>query len=472
MVFSSPIFLYAFLPLLLAAYYIIRNDTYRRAVLVLFSLVFYACGEPKNVLLMIALVAADYLFGLLVGNENAKPGVRRLFLVLAAVLNLGVLGFFKYLGFFCSNLNSVFGPGIAVPDVALPIGISFFTFQALSYVIDVYRGDAEPQRSFFSLLLYVSFFPQLIAGPIVRYKDIADQLSDRTVDIAKINDGLYRFAVGLGKKVLIADSCSTVVSALYGLEQPTVLGRWAAALFFTLQLYFDFSGYSDMAVGLGKMFGFEFRENFDHPLAARSATDFWRRWHISLGSFFRDYVYIPLGGNRRAQLRNILIVWLLTGLWHGASWNFVLWGLYYAVLLILEKTFLLKLFDLLPKAVSFVVSHVWTLFITVFGFAIFYSDGGFPTLLRDISLLFGGGAEGCLSDIFTESLIVNNVFLLAAAAILSTPLAAKLLSSLSARIGSYALTRIVKTVLLTVLIAVCTVRLVGNTYSPFLYFRF
>ncbi len=468
MVFSHLLFIYIFMPLLMLAYFVIKNDAYRRAVLVAFSLLFYAWGEPICVFLMIGLVLADYLFGLLIHNTLSRR-LRKFWLTLAVMANLSVLVVYKYLGFFTETVNTLFAASLPVADIIMPIGISFFTFQSLSYVIDVYRRDTDVQKSYFSLLLYVSFFPQLIAGPIVRYKDIESQIACRRVNVADFNEGLFRFSIGLAKKVMIADSCDTVVSSLYGLTDVTVASRWVGALFFTLQLYFDFSGYSDMAIGLGKMFGFKFNENFNYPLISRSATEFWRRWHISLGTFFRDYVYIPLGGNRHDHLRNIIVVWFLTGMWHGASWNFILWGLYYAVWLILEKKFLLKAFDKMPKVLSFILSHGYTLFITVFGFAIFYFDKG---LFKNIGYLFGVGTSG-FTDIFTNSVVMGNIFLLAAALVLSVPIVKTASEWLrSKKLLPYSLDRIIKTVFIIVVFAVSTMMLAGNTYSPFLYFRF
>lgn len=468
MVFSNPFFLYIFLPLVLLFYFISKNDTYRRTVLLVFSLIFYACGEPKCVFLMIALVFVDYAAGLLIGCTYSKV-LKRLCLILALIVNLGFLCYFKYLGFFAETANYIFGTSIYVLSIVMPIGISFFTFQAISYVIDVYREDTNPQGSFFKLLLYVSFFPQLIAGPIVRYKDIDRQLNHRNITPASFNEGLFRFAVGLAKKVLIADCCQTVITSLYSLNDVTVAARWVGAVFFTLQLYFDFSGYSDMAIGLARMFGFRLLENFDYPLVSSSVTEFWRRWHISLGTFFRDYVYIPLGGNRKRHIFNLIIVWFLTGLWHGASWNFVLWGLYYGFLLIIEKKFLLKLFDKMAKPVSFVLSHLYTVFITVFGFAIFYFD---KDLLRNIGYLFGQGTSS-FTDIYTNSIIMNNILLLAAAVILSAPVFPVIWNKLKEkRVLSYDMNRVIKTVVTVSLIALATVRLAGNSYSPFLYFRF
>ena len=468
MVFSNIFFLYVFLPALFLAYFVIKNNAYRRAVLIAFSLVFYAWGEPVYVFLMIGLVLADYIFGLLIAKTR-QVWLRKFWLVIAIVSNLSILGVYKYLGFFTETLNFIFNVTIPVVKLSMPIGISFFTFQTMSYVIDVYRGDADVQKSFFRLLLYVSFFPQLVAGPIVRYKDIEMQLSDRQVSLEKLNDGMFRFSVGLVKKVLIADCCDTAITALLSLSDVTFAGRWAAALFFTLQLYFDFSGYSDMAIGLGRMFGFEFLENFNYPLVSRSATEFWRRWHMSLGSFFRDYVYIPLGGNRHDQQRNILVVWFLTGLWHGASWNFILWGMYYGFLLMWEKKHYLKQIERMPKVISFVISHIYTIFITVFGFAIFYFE---KDLFKNLGYLFGIGCKS-VSDIFTTSIVMDNVLLLAAACLFSAPIIPALWKWLKehAKI-SYTAERIIKTLCVIAFVSVSTIRLVGDTYSAFLYFRF
>ena len=468
MVFSNLFFLYIFMPVLFLAYFIIKNNAYRRAVLVAFSLLFYAWGEPIYVFLMIGMVLADYIFGLLI-DKCISVTWKSFWLVLAVISNLTVLGFYKYLGFFTETVNAVFNVTIPVTELVMPIGISFFTFQTMSYVIDVYREDADVQKSFFRLLLYVSFFPQLIAGPIVRYKDIESQLDDRQVTIPQFNDGLFRFAMGLGKKVLIANSCDLAVTQLYSLSEVTFAGRWAGALFFTLQLYFDFSGYSDMAIGLGKMFGFSFLENFNYPLISRSATEFWRRWHMSLGTFFRDYVYIPLGGNRHDQQRNIMVVWFLTGMWHGASWNFILWGVYYGVLLMWEKKYFLSALEKMAKPVSFVLSHAYTLFITVFGFAIFYFDKG---LWKNLGYLFGIGVSG-VTNIFTTSVVMENIILLIAALILAMPVFPAFWKFLTEKCRlPYGAQRILKTVILMGLISICTVRLVGNSHNPFLYFRF
>lgn len=483
MPFSDLFFLYGFLPCLFLLYYVIPNSTWRRAVLLVFSLFFYAFGEPLYVFLMVGLVLADYLLGLAIEKANSLKW-KRLWLTLGVVSNLGVLVLYKYLGFLTGTVNHVFSLSIPVVSFVMPIGISFFTFQTMSYVIDVYRGDAPVQRSYFRLLLYVSLFPQLIAGPIVRYKDIEDQLDDRKVDLSLVADGLFRFSVGLAKKVWVADHLGSAVDMLYSLENVTVSGRWLGAVFYTLQLYFDFSGYSDMAIGLGHMLGFRFLENFNYPLISSSATEFWRRWHMSLGTFFRDYVYIPLGGNRRFQLRNIFIVWFLTGFWHGASWNFVLWGLYYGVLLTLEKKLLLPLLNkegdaALVRTLKRVLSHVYTVFITVFGFAIFYFD---KDLFKNIGYLFGIGTSS-VGDMYAASVLFEHLWLLLAACVLACPIipylgkkAHELLVRLETRMAregvAYAIERVYKTLAILLLVGVCTVMMAGDTYSAFLYFRF
>ncbi len=477
MIFSSLTFLYIFIPLLLILYYLVKNEAWRRAVLLLFSLVFYAWGEPVYILLLLAVALVDYLLGLGIGKVKARDGSTKRakgLLIAAVAVNLGVLAFFKYTGLLVETANYLPFIQLPVPNILLPIGISFFSFQSLSYVIDVYRDDAEVQRSYPKLLLYIMLFPQLIAGPIVRYKDVAEQLDHRVVTLEGMNEGIYRFAVGLGKKVIIANNCGLVCDSLLALDEVTVLARWSVALFFTLQLYYDFSGYSDMAVGLGRMFGFHFLENFNYPFVSGSATTFWRRWHMSLGTFFRDYVYIPLGGNRRHHLRNIFVVWFLTGFWHGASWNFALWGVYYGVLLVIEKFIVMPLGKKLPKwtaPITFLVSRAYFIFITLFGFSIFYFDKG---LTKNLGYLFGAGTVG-FTDLFTNSLLRQNVLLLVAAVLLSLPVV-PMLERLTKRLlpenAAYVTLRLVKTAAVVVLAAISTVLMVGNSYNPFLYFRF
>ena len=375
MVFSSIFFLFTFLPLSLLLYWMspakIKNFT-----LLAVSLFFYAWGEPVYVLLMIASILTNFVFGIFIESEliKEKRAVRRALFISAVVFNILILGFFKYYGFLAENINALFNADIAYSELPLPIGISFYTFQVLSYVIDVYLGKVRLQRNPVSFALYVTMFPQLIAGPIVRYSDIESQLEQRNVSASKFGEGAQRFIQGLGKKVLIANSMGALWDITQAMDMTgiSVFSAWLGIIAYTFQIYFDFSGYSDMAIGLGKMFGFEFMENFDHPYISRSVTEFWRRWHISLGTWFREYVYIPLGGNRCSrirQIRNIMAVWMLTGLWHGASWNFVVWGIYYGCLLLIEKMFLKKLIDNAPA----IISHVYCMLAVIIGWVLFAS---------------------------------------------------------------------------------------------------
>ena len=471
MIFSSLTFLYIFMPALLLLYYVVKNNGYRRIILLIFSLVFYAWGEPIYVLLLLGVTGISYIFGRLAKTtDNAKKS--KLFAGIGIGLILAVLVFFKYTTFILKSLCSV-GFNINVPNILLPIGISFFSFQAISYIVDVKRGDAEPQRSYLKLLLYISLFPQLIAGPIVRYKDIEKQLDDRHVDIAKINDGIWRFSIGLAKKAVIANNCGVASQKLIAIDGgANLLGIWLGTLFFTFQLYYDFSGYSDMAIGLGKMFGFDFMENFRYPFATTTATEYWKNWHISLGSFFRDYVYIPLGGNRRLQMRNILIVWVLTGMWHGASWNYIIWGIYYGALIVLEKYLLIPLGERLPKIVRAVVFKIYFIFITVFGMGIFLFEDG---LWKKLGYMFGVGIKE-VTNIYVSSITTQNLYLLIAALLFSLPIIPKLVKLI---VGNKAETdkvyiagRIVKTLLAIGMVAVSTLFIAGSSYNPFLYYRF
>ena len=369
MVFSSFTFLFIFLPLVLLTYFLAKKRQYRNIVLLVFSLIFYAWGEPVYVLLMLLSIIVNYFIALKI--ERRKKGKKK-WMIMDVIFNLGIIGFFKYGNFMIQNINSIFHSNIGEMNLALPIGISFYTFQVLSYVIDVYRKTVPAQKSMVNLGMYVTLFPQLIAGPIVRYETVAEEIENRKENFNEVVEGLKRFFIGLGKKVLIANQMALIADTIYGgdLEVTGTIALWLAAISYTLQIYFDFSGYSDMAIGLGRMFGFHFLENFNYPYIAKSITDFWRRWHISLSTWFRDYVYIPLGGNRVNKLkwlRNILVVWLLTGLWHGASWNFILWGVYYGVILIIEKVFLGKLIEKLPK----VLQHIYALFFIIIGWVIF-----------------------------------------------------------------------------------------------------
>ncbi|MDR1299711.1 MAG: MBOAT family protein [Oscillospiraceae bacterium] len=457
MVFSSLTFLCLFLPIFLVAYYMLPK--FRTATLVIFSVVFYAFGEPVWVAALLFSGSIDYFHGLIIA-KYPNSWQRRAALVSSLVLNLGLLATFKYAGFIVGSLNSLLGAAIPAPGLALPLGISFYTFQTLSYTVDVYRGEVRAQRSFMAFMSYVTMFPQLVAGPIVRYADIESRLARRRIDADGFSAGITRFACGLGKKVLLANAAGDAASTLLSRDAPlTVLGAWLGILFFAFQIYFDFSGYSDMAIGLGKMIGFEFKENFQYPYAASSITDFWRRWHISLSTFFRDYVYIPLGGSRRLIARNILVVWLLTGLWHGASWNFILWGAYYGAVLLLEKFVLHK--NVLRR-LPHILRHIYTMFLILIGWSIFYFTD-LPELGRFLSAAFGGAPAG---DFRVESVFYSNIFLLAALAIASTPLPSRIWARFRARLpaaeplGNMAV------------MALCFISLVGRSYNPFLYFRF
>ena len=468
MVFSSLTCLYLFLPACMLVYYMAPTTAARNWVLVLFSLLFYAWGEPVYVLLLIFSTLCNYGFGRLLARSERKKQI----MAAATVFNLGLLGFFKYSGFLMENLN-LLGFGFPVPQIALPIGISFYTFQALSYVIDVYRGEVQIQRSYLRFLLYVSLFPQLIAGPIVRYAELEDHLAERHTSPRAAFTGTTRFFVGLGKKVLVANYAGEMASKLLDgdLASQTALGGWLGILFFTFQLYFDFSGYSDMAIGLGRIFGFRYAENFNLPYCSRSITEFWRRWHISLGSFFRDYVYIPLGGNRKRQVLNLLIVWSLTGLWHGASWNFVLWGLYFFVLLFIEK----KLGDRVSR-VPTGLRIGFTFLLVVLGWVLFYfTDLG--RMGRFFQVLAGLGAG--LSNEQTNIILLNSLPLLFLCIVGSTPLPRTVgiifTNLFTGRGRSLARHRVYAGVTFAfdlLLLGLCTVSLIGSTLNAFLYFRF
>lgn len=465
MVFSSVSFLYYFLPAVLAIYFLLPKNL-KNAFLLLASIVFYFCGEPVYVFLMIGSILSGYLHGLWI-EKAKKSGRARLPLVSSIVVGLGLLGFFKYSDFFISNLNALFNGNLALLNLALPIGISFYTFQILSYAIDVYRGNVAAQKNLIDFAAYVSLFPQLIAGPIVRYADVARELKTRTHSFENFAYGVRRFTFGLAKKVLIANTLAELGKTFIYSDEKTVLFYWLAALAFTLQVYFDFSGYSDMAIGMGRMFGFRFLENFNYPFISQSAAEFWRRWHMSLGTWFRDYLYIPLGGNRVSipkWIRNILIVWLLTGLWHGAEWNFVVWGLFYAVLLICEKLFLQKALSRLPKAFR----HIYVIFITLVSFTIFNADG-LPGVRESLSGMFGGLGLP-LSNFITLYYLRSYAVVLLIAALASTPLVPRLIARLRPRFDK-ALNALEPAVLAAMLIMV-TGYLVDGSFNPFLYFRF
>ncbi len=466
MLFSSIPFLYYFLPLTLLCYFLAPRRA-KNAVLLLFSLVFYAWGEPKYVLFMVASILQGYLFGRLVEKYRNYPRRSKLFLTVSVLFSLLLLGYCKYADFFIRSFNAVTGLSVPLLRVALPIGISFYTFQILSYVVDVYRGTVAAQRNLIDLGTYIAMFPQLIAGPIVRYADIEPQLKERRSTPDMIAAGAQRFVLGLAKKVLIANVLYQLITVYKSTTQPSVLYSWMYAAAYMLHIYFDFSGYSDMAIGLGKIFGFHFAENFNYPYISRSATEFWRRWHMSLGSWFRDYVYIPMGGNRVAPARryfNILVVWVLTGLWHGADWNFVLWGLFFAVFLIMEKGFLLKPLQKLP-----VLSHLYTLLLVAVSFVIFDS-AGLSEAATHLGRMFGAGGIPLVTGealYYLGSYAVTFVI----AMIGATPFPTRMAKQLSEGKGGRALSILAPAALVLVL-AVVTAYLVDGSFNPFLYFRF
>lgn len=460
MLFSSIPFLYWFLPCVLLVYFLTPRRA-KNGVLLLASLVFYGWGEPRYLLVMLASIVQGYVFGLLIGKLRGRPAAKAC-LAASVVLSFAALAYFKYADFFLANFNALTGLSVPLLRVALPVGISFYTFQIVSYLVDVYRGDVAAQRSFVDLAAYVAMFPQLIAGPIVRYKDVASQLGTRRLSSEQFSSGVQRFAIGLGKKVLLANNIGALWDIYAAAPELSFAGAWLGALAFSLQLYFDFSGYSDMAIGLGRMLGFEFLENFNYPYISKSVTEFWRRWHMSLGTWFRDYLYIPLGGNRRGlprQILNILIVWALTGLWHGANWTFLLWGLYYAVFLILEKVFLLKKLEKVP-----VLAHIYALLVAVVGWMLFQLNS-VGEVVHYWGAMFGAsGAAATAADAFYAQSYAVILFI---AAIAATPVPKKLFQRIPQR---------VQNVLTPVLVALClvisTAYLVDATYNPFLYFRF
>ena len=466
MVFSSTVFLLIFLPVVAAVYFLCPRRA-RNTVLLLASLIFYGWGEPKYILIMLFSTVFDYTNARLLGHfqDTGKHKAAKAVLIVDIVGNLGILGFFKYTDFAIDNINSLLHAGIPALGLSLPIGISFYTFQTMSYTIDVYRGIVKPQRNILNVGAYVTLFPQLIAGPIVQYKTVEHELMHRRESVFEASRGMQRFVVGLAKKVLIANQVGALWEQISAMSAPSAATAWLGAIAFTFQIYFDFSGYSDMAIGLGHLFGFHFLENFEHPYESRTVTEFWRRWHISLSTWFREYVYIPLGGNRRGKARqilNLLIVWFLTGLWHGASWNFVLWGLYYAALLILEKLFLLRWLDKAPKWVG----HVYTILAFILGWVLF-AITDFGRLGQYFSTMF----TAPFADGTALYLLRSNAVLLLAAAIGCTTGPLRLWNRTADRLSDTAAVTL-RTVGVTVLLLLSVAFLVGGSYNPFLYFRF
>lgn len=468
----------AFLPLTLLVYFIIpgRFVMARNTALLIASLVFYGWGEPKYILVMLVSILANYLLALAIGKyrEDKNQVMARIMLILDILVNLGLLGFFKYTDFIIETVNSLTGADLDLLGIALPIGISFYTFQTMSYVIDVFRGKVKSQKNLITLATYITLFPQLIAGPIVRYSDVEVQLKSRTSDPERITVGIKRFIIGFAKKVLIANQMAVIWEEIYAMvdggENPGAALVWIGAVAFTFQIYFDFSGYSDMAIGLGKILGFDYLENFDHPYISGSITEFWRRWHMSLSSWFKEYVYIPLGGNRRGlprQIVNIFIVWALTGLWHGASWNFVIWGVYYGILLIIEKLFLLKLLDRIPEKLRF-IRHIYALFFVILGWVIF-NITDFSVLGKYIALMFGAGTGNAAVTLYY---LKSRAFLMIIAAICSLPLMDKIDELMNRKLMFYTTKDMVETFVLLILFILSVAFLVSGSYNPFLYFRF
>lgn len=473
MLFSSLIFLFVFLPAVLVFYYISPKKL-KNPVLLAFSLFFYGYGGPKALLVMLFSILMNYIFGLLVDKYRASKSASYTVLALTVVGNLSVIGYYKYTDFFIQNFNVLFGLSMPLMHIVMPIGISFFTFQGMSYVIDIYRQHGKVQKNPLNVALYISLFPQLIAGPIVRYETVAEQIEERHVDIDKFECGIERFIFGLSKKVLIANSMGLIADEIFAnqVSELSVLLAWIGVLAYTAQIYFDFSGYSDMAIGLGRLFGFEFLENFNYPYISRSITEFWRRWHISLGTWFRDYVYIPLGGNRGSKvkhIRNIFVVWLLTGFWHGAAWNFIVWGLYFGLLLLLEKFVLGKLLNRLWRPLQ----HLYALFFIILGWLLFRSETlGYA--MQYLSVMFGFKGQPLISNQAVYYLVEYKaeLMLAAVASIPIYPFVQQKLKAIRSR-GIYnAVQYYLKPAALIGLFGLCIMYLINSTFNPFIYFRF
>lgn len=476
MVFSSLFFVYLFLPLNLIFYYFAKSTKAKNVVMLIFSLVFYAWGEPLYVLLLLFMTFCDWLLALFIGKQKPHGRLAKLGIVATLIVNLGILGVFKYGTFVLENIGYIINKNLDVLNIALPIGISFYTFQLTSYVIDVYRKDVPPQKNFAVLLLYVSLFHQCIAGPIVRYKDVCEELMDRRVSSQDVADGIWRFCFGLAKKSVLANAMGVIADRLLssggGLQNSDILALWIGVLAYSLQIYLDFSAYSDMAIGMGRMIGIHYRENFDYPYISRSVTEFWRRWHISLGSFFRDYVYISLGGNRKGKLRtylNLFVVWFLTGLWHGASWNFVLWGLYFFVFIFIEKLFLLR-----SLSKDRIFSHLYLVIIVYFGWILFRFENVSDvfTVVRGMFGYYGNA----FTSFETTTFVKSNMFVLLFCIIISTPIVKKIgemfrytYMNKKAVNVIYSIGRIIIPI---ALLLISTAALVGDSYNPFLYFQF
>lgn len=467
MLFSSISFLYYFLPTVLGLYFIVPKK-YKNLILLIFSLFFYFYGEPVYGVLMVISIASGYLHGLWI-NEMRNSKYAKIPMISSVVVSIGILVYFKYFDFLINNLNTIFSANISPLKLILPIGISFYTFQILSYTIDVYHNEAKVQKNILDLATYIALFPQLIAGPIVRYTTVETELKERTHSLDKVAYGIWRFVIGLSKKILLANTFGELVKIFSNTSNKTVLFYWMSAIAFALQIYFDFSGYSDMAIGLGKIFGFDFLENFNYPYISSSITEFWRRWHISLGTWFRDYVYISMGGNRVSTIkwiRNIIVVWFLTGFWHGAEWNFIIWGLYFAAFLVLEKYFLKQLLNRLPKFVG----HIYVIFFIIISFVIFNSNG--MGGVKDNLMGMFGGLDVPLYNPETIYYLKSYGTVFTIGIIASTPLAVALISKMITNKKSKMFIDILQPVILIVLLLAITGYLVDGSFNPFLYFRF
>ena len=467
MLFSSVSFLYYFLPITLILYFV-SKDKYKNIILLLASLFFYFYGEPKYTVLMLISAFSAYIHGILIEKFREK-GYSKLFLVSGLVVSLGILIVFKYMDFIIKNINYISNSNITLLRLVLPIGISFYTFQGLSYIVDMYKKDAKVCRSFVDFATYVCLFPQLIAGPIVRYTTIEDELKNRTHSFDKFAYGVNRFVVGLAKKVILANNLGMIVDIMTKSNEKSVLSYWMVAIFFSLQIYYDFSGYSDMAIGLGRMFGFDFLENFNYPFISKSIKEFWRRWHISLSSFFRDYVYIPLGGNRVSRGRwifNLLIVWSLTGLWHGDSWNFILWGIYFAILLIIENLFLQNILNKLPA----LIQHIYAKFFIIISFVIFNNEN-IKDLWSSLYNMFNFRGLDLYND-FSTYYLKSYTVLLIVSVIGATPILKNIIQKINKNVTGQKVISTINPILNIVLLVVVTAYLIDGSFNPFLYFRF
>ena len=467
MLFSSVSFLYYFLPITLVLYFV-SKDKYKNIILLLASLFFYFYGEPKYTVLMLISAFSAYIHGILIEKFREK-GYSKLFLVSGLVVSLGILIVFKYMDFIIKNINYISNSNIKLLRLVLPIGISFYTFQGLSYIVDVYKKDAKVCRSFVDFATYVCLFPQLIAGPIVRYTTIEDELKNRTHSFDKFAYGVNRFVVGLAKKVILANNLGMLVDIMTKSNEKSVLSYWMVAIFFSLQIYYDFSGYSDMAIGLGRMFGFDFLENFNYPFISKNIKEFWRRWHISLSSFFRDYVYIPLGGNRVSRGRwifNLLVVWSLTGLWHGDSWNFILWGLYFALLLIIENLFLQNILSKLPA----LIQHIYAKFFIIISFVIFNNEN-IKDLWSSLYNMFNFRGLDLYND-FSTYYLKSYTVLLIVSVIGATPILKNIIQKVNKNVTGQKVISTINPILNIVLLVVVTAYLIDGSFNPFLYFRF